>query len=315
MLQNAMTGAFRGTGEDADPRSERRHSGDARWQAPVQVSYVDCSDLTPERRRLMARIQALECCVSKREPYARKEIVALLQGAVDVLTADAGRTTSDTRLAEAEPLFEQARRLYYANVNRENRRLYVRAALRNAALLNLAPPLVWALARGAAASIGAPANQLYNSVDLPALQVLVAFASLGSVVSVLSRMDKLTWPPVFDASLIRFAGGARPFVASAFALVAYALMRGGIVTVLTNAHEPILKGASGLSWSCFVIAFLCGYSERFASDLLGQVPPTPGLPEPTSTLVRSGSAEPGNAGVAELTVRNDRMAGVPPESA
>jgi hypothetical protein len=86
---------------------------------------------------------------------------------------------------------------------------------------------------------------------------------VGAVLSVLQRIGKgLDLGPEAEKSAIHQQGLARPLIGLLLGLVSYVLLRGGIVsfTAPSAGTDTILYYAG--------IAFLAGFSERFAQDML-----------------------------------------------
>jgi hypothetical protein len=252
----------------------------ARYTLPT---YTPACDLDTVRQALRAEINALDACVKHRQPAVSKEIAAYLDGARTLLDgADGSPVPLGSGCVDAaRALFTKAATLYQGYVHKSNRLYYVGGVLGSAfALGAVMPPLLYLVAHGFAPLVESPAHpqagDVFRAVDLPALFVLFGFAALGSVVSVLSRLDKQTVPPVFTRALVIVAGMGRPFVAAVFATVVYALVRGQIVNLAPGTPQApggvAIHAGSVVHWWCVVVAFLCGYSERFASDLLGQSP-------------------------------------------
>ena len=103
---------------------------------------------------------------------------------------------------------------------------------------------------------------LAQAVRPDLLTALIFFAGLGSIVSVLLRLSKLDVAKEVLRTVLIISGMGRPFVASAFAVVVYLLVQNKLIAVALT---------SDTDGAYFVIAFLCGFSERFAEDLLARV--------------------------------------------
>jgi hypothetical protein len=86
---------------------------------------------------------------------------------------------------------------------------------------------------------------------------------LGTVLSVLQRMSRgLDLGPEGDRQTFRLQGLARPMIGLLLGFASYVLLRGGIVTFVSpsSGADQVLYYAG--------IAFLAGFSERFAQDML-----------------------------------------------
>jgi hypothetical protein len=69
--------------------------------------------------------------------------------------------------------------------------------------------------------------------------------------------------PVFKAYI---SGAARPIVSNSFALVFYVLLKIEVLEINVGHTEHV-------DWSYYLAAFLCGYSERLAGDIVGRLHP------------------------------------------
>ena len=102
-----------------------------------------------------------------------------------------------------------------------------------------------------------------NDFKSPAGIGLLCFSAggVGAMVSVMSRMStgsvRLDWE--FGKDTLRTLGALRPFVGAVFGLMTFLALRSGIVD---------LKVGDGSSYYYIVFAFVAGFSERFAQDML-----------------------------------------------
>jgi hypothetical protein len=271
--------------------TEPQTGSDGRAPSTGGGQYTSQSDCKTVQIALSAEIAALVACVGQRKPRVREEIDAYLNGARDLLGCGTAPPPDDgeMRVRVAARLFSKANSLYYGYVQKTNRLYYVGGVLVGALLVAaIAPFALYFGALGLAQLLAATHSEgasVFQAVDLPALLVLFGFAALGSTVSVLSRLDKLVVPSVFTRELVVVSGLGRPLVAAVFATVVYALVSGKIVNIVPDGSAAI-NPHSIVHWWCVVIAFLCGYSERFASDLLGHS--TVGMSiDPAATEVRT----------------------------
>jgi hypothetical protein len=97
------------------------------------------------------------------------------------------------------------------------------------------------------------------------LGVTVSFAMLGSVVSVLQRINAsdIIIPPVtlFVTSFFK------PLLALIFAMVVFSVIKMGVIQI------PATEGANGI-FAFAVVGFLTGFSERFSNDVINRVATT-----------------------------------------
>jgi hypothetical protein len=280
--QAATLGALASVGVVADiatPNPDSPQSqGHGSTSRTLGGPFTPASGADVDRISLRAEIAALEACATERNPKRVKgEIDAYLKGAHALLDTSHELQNADwsERTRAARILHRKAMALYYGYVQKTNRLWYVGGVLGSALVIaGVLPFLLYGMAHVIARVIelvqpgGA---SVFRAADLPALLVLFGFAGLGSAVSVLSRLDKVVVPPVFTKQLIFVSGAGRPVVAAVFATVVYAAVKGKIVPLEPVRGGEIYPGMV-VYWWCIVVAFLCGYSERFASDLLGKTP-------------------------------------------
>jgi hypothetical protein len=98
-------------------------------------------------------------------------------------------------------------------------------------------------------------------IDNLGLETVIA-GGLGAVLSVMTRItaNNLSVDPTTGKGLVRLAGGFRPLIGGIFAFAIYAFVRGGLL--------PIKVTVTGTAEIYFFlsVAFLAGFSERFAQD-------------------------------------------------
>jgi len=97
---------------------------------------------------------------------------------------------------------------------------------------------------------------------------LFTFAWLGSVASVLLRLNSLDLRYETRRYWYTLSSAVRPILALTFAVVLFVILDNKIVDFkLGNA------AATGQQHAVYwIAAFLCGFSERFATDVLDRVP-------------------------------------------
>ncbi len=100
--------------------------------------------------------------------------------------------------------------------------------------------------------------------------------SMGAVVSVIQRINQGQFALEYDSGRLyaMFLGGLRPLIGGAFALVLSFAFTGGLLNVPIGADEP----DSHRRLAVLVVAFLAGFSERWAQDTLAAVVPSGGKP-------------------------------------
>jgi len=98
------------------------------------------------------------------------------------------------------------------------------------------------------------------------LPLLCLFAGMGSLTSVLTRLDQIDLKFATSVQLVMISGAARPLIAICFALVVYLVLDLKLLDI--KFGTPTDQNQN----SIFLISsFLCGFSERFAQDILSKV--------------------------------------------
>ena len=125
-------------------------------------------------------------------------------------------------------------------------------------------------------------SALLGSLDdgsVAVLLIAIHAAFVGGIVSILARIDDFlsihaVSPPLIYISIVR-----KPFLAASLVVLVFAVIRGGLITV----HGVDFTGPAApyLAWA---VGFLCGFSERFATDFvvsaeskLGEPPGAPAV--------------------------------------
>ena len=103
--------------------------------------------------------------------------------------------------------------------------------------------------------------QSVHNAPITQIVLLVHAAFLGSVVSIVVRVKSFLTVKSFNAQLVFVSVLTRPFVSVMFALLAFVMLKAGVVSFLgVNLDSP--SGAY-IAWG---LGFLCGFSERIAQD-------------------------------------------------
>ena len=205
---------------------------------------------TAEQIVFLADIRSLAKRVEKHRPWARQEILLLLENA-----ANAGVVAGD--LEKGGLILRKATEVYHRDLQSRNRLRYVfGTALGVLALIVLA-----------AAAVGLTNLKIGAALATPEIIVsLFAFAGIGSVTSVLTRLSSLDLREETSRSMLLLSGASKPLVAIAFASVVYIMLKHRLLNVSIGATET----TDAAFW---VAAFLCGFSERFASDIIARLEP------------------------------------------
>ncbi|TQV88118.1 hypothetical protein [Aliikangiella coralliicola] len=103
----------------------------------------------------------------------------------------------------------------------------------------------------------------YFSVKL--VVMICLFAGMGSIASVVTRVLKMeTLKQEMAATGVMISAAGKPVVAMFFAIVVYLILEQGIVTIDIGSSENSDK-------FYLVVGFLCGFSERFAQDIIERI--------------------------------------------
>ncbi|TMJ56722.1 MAG: hypothetical protein E6G81_13585 [Alphaproteobacteria bacterium] len=107
-------------------------------------------------------------------------------------------------------------------------------------------------------------NYIQDAFEIKLLASMLVFAGLGSITSALSRVASVDLRDETNDRDVLLSGAVRPIVAICFAILFYVLLKMDIIEI---------KGwqQNGTPWVFLAAAFLCGYSERFADDIVGRL--------------------------------------------
>lgn len=123
--------------------------------------------------------------------------------------------------------------------------------------------------------------------DLDLLVVSLLSGGCGGLLSVMSRMSagKLALNHESGKGIIRLLGGMRPLIGAVFGVALYVLLEGGLLSLGPADRSDLVYFYAG-------VAFVAGFSERFAQDAVagvgrvfstaGAEPPAEAGPEPAS---------------------------------
>jgi hypothetical protein len=109
----------------------------------------------------------------------------------------------------------------------------------------------------------------YDFEEASALLLLSAIAgSTGSIVSIMLRLDQYRNPKYKETLLPLFIGAFKPAIGAFFGIFVFALISSTLlpITISKDETKPINR------WLAFLaIAFVVGFSERLANDVVSQV--------------------------------------------
>jgi hypothetical protein len=235
---------------------------------------------SPQLVAFLAEVASLHKRAEYRNSGSLNEIVELLQYAVNC----ARNTASDEeteRIAAARTILQRAETVYYRDVQTKNRLVYMLGLGLGVCAVVLLPILIlWiidvlggALSGSSGDSFWAQLSEGLTWITEVAPPKTVAplffFAGIGASASVLSRLTSIDLKDEPMKKMVLVTGASRPALAVIFASVVFVILSNNIVSIrLTSGSEA---AAASLPL-VLIAAFMCGYSERFASDLIAQIP-------------------------------------------
>ena len=183
----------------------------------------------------------------------RAEIWGLVRNAI-VLGLEARQP------ADGRRLLEQAQVAFRDHLETINRLRYLLGlVLGTVALAIIATAVLWFTS-----SVG-----LHLGISPELLIGLFAFAGMGTLASVLSRLSSLDLGQQRSQLILFISGASRPLVAIILAIVVYLILRLQIVNIQVGTGAAATSNPEGVY---LIAAFLSGFSERFAQDIIASVP-------------------------------------------
>jgi hypothetical protein len=206
-------------------------------------------DPSPEQQLLLARLVELDHKAKRGlvppSPQWREVSGVLLNAAISL--------TGGQWIGSKE-LVDHAERLYYAYIEERNRVKYVLGVLVGSILAGVI----------SSATLLAFGDLLRPLIRPQLMELLFLFAGFGSLTSVLTRLTEIDLKKETSASIVLLSGAARPVVAIFFSIVAYFILDSGVVGLAVPDTERTNE-------TFLVVAFLVGFSERFAKDIFARV--------------------------------------------
>jgi hypothetical protein len=240
---------------------------------------TQCKD-SPQLVTFLSEVASLRKRAEYRNPGCRNELTELLQNAVNC-----ARNTSSVHEAEkitaARAILQRAETVYYRDVQTKNRLVYVLGLGIGVGVVVLLPILIlWIVDMVCKALSGSPTDSLQarlyeglawiTTVAPPqTIAPLFFFAGLGATASVLSRLTSIDLKDEPMKKMVLVTGATRPALAVIFASVIFVILSNNMISVGLSPGSEAAAARLALIW---IAAFMCGYSERFASDLIARVP-------------------------------------------
>jgi hypothetical protein len=162
-------------------------------------------------------------------------------------------------LDKGEAIFKEAGAVYERALIAKNRLNYVLGMVLGIAALTVVVLGTLGLA------------QYGLSIVIPGhtIVTLFAFAGLGSVTSVLMRLSSLDLREETSRALLMMSGASKPVVAIALASIVYIVLKYKLIAVTIGAPEGLSADADEAAY--WIAAFLCGFGERFGSDVVSRL--------------------------------------------
>lgn len=179
------------------------------------------------------------------------EVLGMLSNA-----ANAGLTYGDA--AQGRLDYKQAEQAFFRHIEAKNRVKYLGGLMLGVLACTLVSGMLYLIARTLSEPFIRPRL----------LPLLSLFAGMGSLTSVLTRLDTIDLKFETSDTLLTISGAARPVVAIFFALVVYLVLDLKLLDVRFGTPTEENRNSIYL-----ISSFLCGFSERFAQDILSRVIP------------------------------------------
>jgi hypothetical protein len=216
------------------------------------LTFATPQNATPEQLDLAHKLALLDKRAHRELGFGTPEweaVIQLLVNGIEVGVLAGHIKQGRELLEEAYASFD-----FYRNLTTRNRLLYLLGVVLGAALLAAVTAIVGAL--------------LEPELSLRRLILATIFSGLGTIASVLSRLAQIEELQVEHSRVsLLISGASRPIVAALLALVLTLVLDLRIVTF--NIGNP----AAGDGRLYLITSFLCGFSERFAQEILAKILP------------------------------------------
>lgn len=114
---------------------------------------------------------------------------------------------------------------------------------------------------------------LFDGFTLMQLYTVIVFGALGSIISILLRINDFEEHFDVGGRVVYFTGVIRPIIGAVFALIVFLIINSDLIGV------PIDREGVKINSLGIIIAFISGFSERFAPAILlaaeGRLAPSP----------------------------------------
>lgn len=223
---------------------------------PEKPSQQANGDYSPAAISLLAKARALQECVIRQSAWDRREVAEFIRGAVNCVLFS-------TDFTIAQQLLDRAEATYLQGMQAKNRVAYVLyAAIGGFATFGLSLSLWWIL------QLQVQHWPISMQLKLPNFDTtfkILGLATLGNLASTSMRMAGIDLKLERNKSSIFLLAITKGVLAISFSIIIFIILSHGIVSIgsaPSNHDNSVLLAA----------AFLCGFSERFASDILEKIP-------------------------------------------
>lgn len=105
-----------------------------------------------------------------------------------------------------------------------------------------------------------PKPETILGVNTEILQLVALSGAMGSIVSILIRLDDFSKAIKTDRAVLFFTGFFKPIVGIAFALFVFSILSSGLI--------PVVIATEKAKYFFAALSFVSGFSERFAQDVI-----------------------------------------------
>jgi hypothetical protein len=206
---------------------------------------------TQDEERLMADITELDHQAHEELGSGTaewKEVLGILVNSANFLTLNEASGASE--------LYKRSMQTFSRLIQEKNRVYYLAGLLLGVIAGTLFTVLLYLISR-----------RLSEPFIPPSLLPLMClFAGMGSLTSVLARLDTIPLGSETTKELIIVSGATRPIIAIFFALIIYLILNLKLVDIRIGSPTDESRNHVYL-----ISSFLCGFSERFAQDILSKI--------------------------------------------
>jgi hypothetical protein len=242
-------------------RREARRELNAASSSALHIEFAYGDPVDPKARAILFRCLDLHYrAIEFLTPKPRKLCMRMIMGVVSSLLG-----TLDQRSADGKPACLETLEIESLEaVIEQTHGYYDRSAQRQAQIeyfIGMAAGL--ALLVGGLLALGMTTHASFASEALLATPLA---GGLGAFVSVLARMTRGQLVLSYESgrTIMRLLGLIRPLLGALFGAAGYVLLQGGLLSIQALGNDAEL--------SYIGLAFISGFSERFAQDMLARAP-------------------------------------------